>query len=358
MRGNKATGMIAVLSWPDTYVSGTGAIYEPIFKKIGLAKSGKYKAGHSALMLINRASGLIEFFDFGRYITPKGKGRVRGPLTDPEMRIPIKARFDTNANLINPNEILHWLAENGQVTHGAGRLVASFCGQIDYNKARAFILLQQGRGSIQYGPFYPIATNCSRFVADVLKNGASERWLRVKNTYRITGTPSPLGNVLNSTTDKKIYRVMDGRIDYLPAKRVTFLRDILGGFIEKAPHLLGDPVSELGTVLEPERHPILNNTATWLGGVGAGAWFQHCRADHLDNCQFVFQRVAANGNIDFTRIYESSFAGFDSNAPFEFIYDSNALYCTILQKGKICKFDFVEEIVLSSQSSLSVSYSF
>jgi len=109
MKNAQIDAMIIVLAWPDVFVSSTGELYDPIFKSLGIQKSGKYKAGHAALVLINRKDKSLEFFDFGRYITPDGKGRVRGAKTDPEVAIPLLAEIKNN-QIQNLDEILIWLS--------------------------------------------------------------------------------------------------------------------------------------------------------------------------------------------------------------------------------------------------------
>lgn len=330
-----ADGNILVLSWPDTYVSAIGSLYDPILKFIGLNKGGMYKAGHAALVLICNKTGRCEFFDFGRYITPNGKGRVRGSMTDPEVTIPIKALFDGNQTLQNLEEILRWLDDNPKATHGEGRIVASVCTKVNYKKTREFILDFQSKGSMTYSPFYRKASNCSRFVAQAVKVGTSDRWTRIKNTIRITGTPSPLGNVANCATDNQIWEINSKHVHSYPAQKRTVLKDIVRGFIEKTPeNLKGIPALPIGTVLEPQRPDFLESNAVWLGGKGAGAWFQLLPDRTLGDNQFLIQRIDRNQEISFSNVFKDPTTNFKQEESFEFVYDCNAAYCTIFQHGE------------------------
>ena len=45
-----------------------------------------YRVGHSAIILINNELESINYFDFGRYHTPNGFGRVRDEVTDPDLK--------------------------------------------------------------------------------------------------------------------------------------------------------------------------------------------------------------------------------------------------------------------------------
>ena len=75
---------------------------------VGLGTGNYIKAGHAALVLIENKTGKATYYDFGRYITPKGYGRVRGQNTDVELAIPFKAKIK-NDQLKNLDQFLLWL---------------------------------------------------------------------------------------------------------------------------------------------------------------------------------------------------------------------------------------------------------
>lgn len=88
-------GIIIILSYPDTIVRP--AYWEPsskIWPLFGIGGKHAVQAGHAALLLIKKESSEINYFDFGRYITSYGNGRVRSKETDPELMIPLKAKFE------------------------------------------------------------------------------------------------------------------------------------------------------------------------------------------------------------------------------------------------------------------------
>ena len=60
---------IIALAWPEGMVSAAGAWYDFLF-----ARNGKYRVGHSAVVLIDRKSGKLQYFDFGRYHSPPNYG--------------------------------------------------------------------------------------------------------------------------------------------------------------------------------------------------------------------------------------------------------------------------------------------
>ena len=73
---------IIALAWPEGMVSAAGAWYDFLF-----AKNGKYRVGHSAVVLINRESGELKYFDNGRYHSPPNYGRVRDVETDSDVAL-------------------------------------------------------------------------------------------------------------------------------------------------------------------------------------------------------------------------------------------------------------------------------
>ena len=55
-------------------------------------------------ILINKKTGILEYHDFGRYITPEPNGRVRGKDTDHELEFPIVAKIE-NDTIVKKLEI-------------------------------------------------------------------------------------------------------------------------------------------------------------------------------------------------------------------------------------------------------------
>ena len=116
------TGIIVVMAYPETIVMVADEWYSPFLKYFGLGKKNYLRAGHAALVLIDKKKGDLEYHDFGRYITNKPNGRVRGEKYDRELRFPIKAKI-VNNRIQNLNEILEFLSVNPKLTHGEGKLV-------------------------------------------------------------------------------------------------------------------------------------------------------------------------------------------------------------------------------------------
>ena len=73
---------IITLAWPEGKIASVGSWYDKI---LGLNR--KYKIGHTAIILINSLTKKAYYYDFGRYDTASGTGRVRNYKTDPELNI-------------------------------------------------------------------------------------------------------------------------------------------------------------------------------------------------------------------------------------------------------------------------------
>ena len=218
------TGKIISLAFPDTFVRFSDEKNSTsILQFFGLGRNGVIKAGHAAFVLIENATGLAEYYDFGRYITPEGKGRVRSAETDVELEIPFKATFDSDRKLTNIDEFLLWLEKHPDKTHGSGRLVASVCDYIFYDKAKAFVLETQNKGSIPYSTFRKEGSNCSRIVTDTIINSTDKSRIRTPLLRNKMFTPSPLGNVDKGAMENKMYQVENGiLIEYPNSVSVSY----------------------------------------------------------------------------------------------------------------------------------------
>ena len=157
------TGIIITLAYPETIVMVSDEWYSSFLKYLGVGKKNYVRAGHAALVLIDKKTGILEYHDFGRYITSEPNGRVRGKRTDHELELPIVAKI-YDQRIENLNEILKFLATHPKLTHGDGKLIASVCREIDYDKARSHIDEMQNRHFIRYAAFIKNASNCARFV--------------------------------------------------------------------------------------------------------------------------------------------------------------------------------------------------
>ncbi|HHH53643.1 MAG TPA: hypothetical protein ENK91_08305, partial [Bacteroidetes bacterium] len=157
------------IGFPDNWAKGE-KLRDRIFYSLKITYTQYYKVGHAALLLIRKETGDIEYFDYGRYIAPSKKGRVRSKETDPKLSIPVKAEFDTEGNLNNLFEIMHYLASIADDTHGHGRTYFSVCKNINFDAGKEYINSLIDKGPIKYVTYGISGMNCSSFVTKTLIN--------------------------------------------------------------------------------------------------------------------------------------------------------------------------------------------
>ena len=324
------TGIILTLAYPDTIVMVSEEWFSPYLRYIGIGKKNYLRAGHSALVLIDKKTGVLEYHDFGRYISPEPNGRVRGSDTDNELHFPIKAEIE-NDKITNLDAVLEFLGTHPKLTHGDGKLIASVCNAINYKKARTHITKMQDKHFIRYAAFVKDACNCARFVADTLiaslidskmkKNLENSKWF----------TPSTVGNVLLSNTENHPFKVSEKGIisEFKGSQKSENIRC----FLDK---LKGHDVNLVGTQ-EPRPVDSLNEKAQWLSGIAAGAWFELHKTGR--DVEYHFKRISPYGNIDIHDIFMVEDDTFDYDLEFEFIHYSNCKFFHVKQSGTIFRFE-------------------
>jgi hypothetical protein len=187
-------GFAIALAWPETLCKQAGAWYEGIMSFTGFNVDGYYKVGHAAIVLIDEKDLSCQYFDFGRYHAPFGSGRVRNTETDHDLRIETKAVLsDDGTTLINVNQILGELFRNPS-THGSGTIHGTAT-RIDFKRAYMRAQRMQEKNFIEYGPFLPQGTNCSRFVNSILIAGKPSWIQRMKLKFPLTISPTPMWNL-------------------------------------------------------------------------------------------------------------------------------------------------------------------
>jgi len=178
---------IIVLAWPEGEVVAAGSWYDKLF-----ANKGKYRVGHSAIILVEKKTGETNYFDFGRYHTPVGFGRVRDKETDPDVELQ-KLQIKEN-KILNIEEFLIAVS-NMKSTHGKGKLYASILTNIDFQKAYCYAKNTQEKGMLKYGPFIKEGTNCSRFSASVIRKGNPKKIKKLRLRFPFCLSPSPKRNI-------------------------------------------------------------------------------------------------------------------------------------------------------------------
>jgi len=329
----KNTGKILVLAFPDTFVTMSTEFICRILPLVGLGTKEYIKAGHAALVLIENETGKVEYFDFGRYVTPKGHGRVRSANTDAELKVPFTAKINESGTLENLNDILLWLNANPKKTHGEGRLLASICNGIDHELAREYILQLQDRGSVPYGAFDKTGSNCARFVTDTIIAATDEKAIIKALKINKIFTPSTVGNVEKAASEKKVYQVVNGKIETFKG---SALNENLKNYFDK-----DKPAIDTTTVVDKPCLTTIRSSVQKLEGTGCSAWFELTNEPTLPKNQYRIRRYNEDHALDFDGIYVSN--TFDLSKEYTFTYNSHCAFCHVLQEGTIIKLDNIGE---------------
>tara|TARA_Y100000589_G_C27147223_1_gene627366 strand:+ start:333 stop:1334 length:1002 start_codon:yes stop_codon:yes gene_type:complete len=320
---------IIPLAWPEAPVRTAGGPYDKFLELFKLYRNGYYKAGHAAFLLINHKNLAVEYFDFGRYIAPDKNGRARSKETDPEVVFNIKAEIK-DGSVVNFTEIIKGIGAHPQ-THGEGTLYAGIQEGINYDKAMEHIKSVQSAPYTPYGPFVVGGTNCSRFVAQTIAKSIKGNGF--KFLYPWYFTPAPLGNIFYSS-GKKLFKLdEDGEVKELlikgEGKQFNFMKEIM---MYKDGETTPDPkMASLNKIDEPLERKNVSEKAQWLGGTGAGAWYEII---NISEKIIEVARHQANGNHDFTFEFEGPSDEIEFNEPYKFEYGSHGSKIILSQSNK------------------------
>lgn len=326
------TGIILTLAYPETIVMVSKEWFSPFLRYAGIGKKNYLRAGHAALVLINIDTGILEYHDFGRYITPEPTGRVRGSDTDNELQFPFIAEIK-DSRITNLNAILEFLATHPKLTHGDGKMIASICNTVDYKKARTHINKMQQMHFIRYAAFVKEACNCARFVTDTLIASVTNQHIKRKLENSKWFTPSTVGNVLLANTEESAFEVSEfGEISiFKGSQRSENVRCFLDKLKNHTPNFEG--------TLKPKSVDGLHEKAQWLSGIAAGAWFELHKTQN--EVVFHFKRISPYGNIDVYKTFKVEDEGFDFDLEFEFVHYSNCKFFHVKQNDAIFRFDII-----------------
>ncbi|WOD42334.1 DUF6695 family protein [Hwangdonia lutea] len=324
------SGIILTLAYPETIVMISEEWFSPFLRFIGVGKKNYLRAGHAALVLIDKETGVLEYHDFGRYITPEPNGRVRGNDTDTELRFPLKAEIE-NDTITNLDAILKFLGTHPKLTHGDGKLVASVCNAINYQKARIHITNMQNKHFIKYAAFIKNGCNCARFVTDTLIASVTD--LKITKALKNSKwfTPSTVGNVLLADTENQVFEVSQtGKISaFKGSQQSENVRCFLDKLKDHKVNLIGTQISK----------PVdgLHEKAQWLSGIAAGAWFE--LHDLGNKTEYRFRRISPYGNIDCDAVFKVEDDTFDYNLGYQFVHYSNCKFFNVEQNGRVFRFE-------------------
>jgi len=323
-----------VMAWPDQTARGDEK-WMALLKRLGVVKNLNFKVGHAAIVLVNSQTGALAYFDFGRYVTPRGYGRARSAESDPRLALSIRAVFDENGSIANLPAILSELHEMEYATHGGGRLFFSIATGISYTASTRFAQRIVNQGPVKYGAIANGNNSCSRFVAQVLLAGLTathpaRRRISIPESIK----PSPMSNVVNASPNWMVYCYHD---DLLESRRMTRWRSLCFQVDLLLHNLSAAKARELpcdrkpGSLSEPQKPTHVPQYAHWLGGIGEGAWYT--LEQNVENELLVVVRYAHDGAEEY-RVNCLATHQVDFSVPYQFTYQCHYQRHVVVQGDK------------------------
>ncbi|KGE13753.1 DUF6695 family protein [Sphingobacterium deserti] len=341
------------ISWPDKTARGDEK-WMAVLKRMGVVKNLNFRVGHAAILLIERKSGKIEYFDFGRYIVPRGYGRSRSARFDPRLLIHTRAIFDRDSTIQNLDQVLAELEANEEATHGGGRTLFSICRNVSFEKGLEYAERLVETGPILYGAFAKNNNSCSRFVAQILTASmTSQDARRRKILYPESFKASPTSNVVNAAEAMEVFCHIDGKTSLLPMNRRASMRFqfnlLKDNFSKKGAKSLGsDTVA--GMVQYQGRPEGVPTHGQWLGGIGEGAWFA---LEQTDRYTFIIRKYKADGKLEYI-VNAKCVQKFDPNSAYAFTYHFSFENHSVIQNEQLFIFRSIsgEEKDVDQQSNI------
>ena len=337
MNRQASNAVALIMGFPDFYTVPDGGWHIWACKKLGIVKNDLIPGGHAAMAFISRETGEIEYADFGRYVAPKGQARLRTKITDPDVRIDLKARFDEQGRIANKEEILLFFDSRRDVVQSVGTMYASFCEAVNYEKGKEYIQYLERRGSIPYNAFGKQNLNCARFVREALLRSVTDQKILRKLRYNPEPTATPLGSIIWGASPSDYYRIWQGEI---ALEKRSIYQLMWKYFFTNAPNEYNIRFKTgKGAFQVPDQQPELPG-AQWLGGFSCGGWFHFDKPENLDNGLYRIRKITDKHQLIFDNLFQVNDPSFDPTKPFEVVHDCTALFCTARQEGKHYKFDF------------------
>lgn len=340
-----------ILTWPDATIRGDEK-WMMFFKKLGIVKNLNFKVGHTGIVIVSNTTGEMLYYDFGRYIAPRGYGRARSKFSDPLLDIQAKAIIESN-RITNVQEIVEAFEEIKPYMYGEGILYFSIAEGINFDLAKKYGDECVEEGTYPYGAVAKNNNNCSRFITRMLMKSSKRfpYWHGINLPETIKA--SPISNVVNAVKDRMIY-------SYSPENGLKHFRMNRWQSFFFLLQKLGDNVNSTKSALLPEDQTIgemkfksksisIPVDAQYLGGVGDGAWYE---LTPLENGRMRIRRYTSNGELEYT-IVGAPESKLDWEEPFEITYDSHFMYSHVLQRGRKIKIRHLEQIVLDKPEKKS-----
>ena len=327
---NKNTAIIT-LAWPFVIARGPEKLWG-FLKKIGIMKNLNFRIGHAA-MLVAKNNELF-YYDLGRYISPLGYGRVRSMETEPKLTITTIPTWNEMGELENIAAIFQELEAKKKATHGDGPMYASITYDADIDKTLTYLKFLQKEGFQKYGSLKKNKMNCGKVVAKAILQGLDPKSKMYKTLNNpITYSQTPYFNVLAASSSGSFLIYENGKGEWKKEETIHALKDLwkksMESFFNKKAKLL--PSDEIvGQLCQPKIIPKnIDQTATYLGGIGEGAWHELMLVSEKEVC---INRYYYDGAFEFTNNYviNSTWANYLKTNSAALIHDSHNLWITLM----------------------------
>ena len=332
IESDKNTAIIS-LAWPFAKARAPEKIWG-FLKKLGIVKNLNFKIGHAA-MLIAKNDELF-YYDLGRYISPLGYGRVRSKETDPKLAIETIPIWNEKGELENLSSIFQELENKKKVTHGDGPMYASSTYGANIEKTLKYLKVLQKEGFQKYGALKKNKTNCGKVVAKAILEGLDEKSTTFKRLNKpTTYSQTPYFNVLAASSSDLFVIWENGKEEW----RKVEIKDALADLIRKGYESFSRKKSKLLPSDESVGHNYqhlnipkdIKQTATYLGGIGEGAWHELIMVSEKEVC---LNRYYLDGTFEFTNnfVINSTWVNYLKTNSAELVHDSHNLWITLMNK--------------------------
>jgi len=331
-----------ILTWPDATIRGDEK-WMMFFKKIGIVKNLNFKVGHTGIVLIKRETGEMLFYDFGRYIAPRGYGRARSKFSDPRLEIKLNAKFENN-KIANLEEIVQQFETLKPAMYGEGILYFSLAHDINFELAKAYGDDCVHQGTYPYGAVARNNNNCSRFITRMLIRASKRYSWRHSINFPETIKASPISNVVNVAPDRMVYSFtpLQGLKHFKMNRWQSFgflLKKLGDNVTQKKADLLPDDII-IGCMSFSSKPISIPKDAQYLGGVGDGAWF--CIQPASEN-RVIVRRFTSKGELEYVILGETM-EPINLLQSFEVTYDSHLLFTHIKQHGRKIRINHIQRL--------------
>lgn len=332
MEEEKKHKAVLVLAWPDVTARSEDKIMKWL-RKVGIVKNLNVQVGHAAMMIVDGSQ--LRYYDFGRYVTPHHKGRVRSAKTDPMLAFYTQVRWTKDKNIANIDEICHELASKARYTHGEGKLWMTIYTTPEIMHVEEKALEMQRKGLIGYNTFDKTQTNCARFVQTCILAGLKKnRYHYIRFNYPVTYyAPTPYFNILAAIIDKNYF--IEWKDGEWRKKSVPLLHSywdittkVFSSMMRSRTQFFSDD-RILGQLTMPHNRPEnVHHEAIFLGGIGEAAWY-HCYPESENLIRAV--RWFIDGEKDFESTYQvhECLRTYIHEKKYRLIHDSHKAWLTL-----------------------------